>query len=252
MKVELIANTEEPEKIVSAAAKLCYSNSSVEDIAENQTDEEKEKFLQKLMSIGHDSPMEHITFTFAIEGVSRALTHQLVRHRIASYSQQSQRYVKLDQFEFVTPPEIEKDLKAKKIYLETMKNIQKSYNIITEILEEKYYTELLAEGFEVKKAKSLSEKKAIEDARYVFPNACETKIVVTMNARSLKNFFEHRCCNRAQWEIRQLAEKMLMLVKEKAPIIFRNSGPKCILGPCPEGKLTCGKIKEVRKKYESI
>lgn len=252
MKVSLLAHTPDPENIVSAAAKLCYSQSGVKEILEKQSDEERDRFINMLMDIGHESPIEHVSFTFAIEGVSRTLTHQLVRHRIASYSQQSQRYVKLEQFEYIVPPSIKGDEEAEKLYIQTMEEIQERYNQISGILYEKHLKEFLDSGIPEKKAKTMAEKKAIEDARYIFPNACETKIVVTMNARSLKNFFEHRCCERAQWEIRNLAEEMLKLVKKAAPSIFGTAGPKCISGPCPEGKMTCGKIKEVREKYKNI
>lgn len=241
MKVKLLEYTPNAEKLIASAAKLCYSSSGIEDLQNNLDKEKVDKFLNMLMSYGHESPIEHVSFTFGIEGVSRSLTHQLVRHRIGSYSQQSQRYVRLDQFEYVIPPSVEKDKEAKKIYIETMKNCQKSYDNIANILKEKYINDGLRDMD--------AEKKAIEDARYVFPNACTSKIIVTMNARSLMNFFRHRCCNRAQWEIRELAEIMLFEVKEVAPTLFKYCGPGCVNGPCPEGKMSCGKIKEVREKY---
>ncbi|EPY2279031.1 FAD-dependent thymidylate synthase [Clostridium sporogenes] len=241
MKVKLLEYTPNAEKLIASAAKLCYSSSGIEDLQNNLDKEKVDKFLNMLMSYGHESPIEHVSFTFGIEGVSRSLTHQLVRHRIGSYSQQSQRYVRLDQFEYVIPPSVETDEESKKIYIETMKNCQKSYDNIANILKEKY----INDGLRAMDA----EKKAIEDARYVFPNACTSKIIVTMNARSLINFFRHRCCNRAQWEIRELAETMLFEVKEVAPTLFKYCGPGCVNGPCPEGKMSCGKIKEVREKY---
>lgn len=243
LKVRLIEHTPNPERVIASAAKLCYSAVGVDQILDDLTEENTEKFLNMLMSYGHESPVEHVSFTFAIEGVSRSLTHQLVRHRIASYSQQSQRYVKLAQFEYIIPPEIEKDEEAKQTFIEAMEQCQKSYDDLVGILKNKY----LSQGLNSIGA----EKKAIEDARYVFPNACETKIVVTMNARSLMNFFRHRCCNRAQWEIRTLAEEMLVQVKNVAPSLFRYCGPGCVKGPCPEGKMTCGKIEEVRAKYST-
>lgn len=241
MKVKLLEYTPNAEKLIASAAKLCYSSSGIEDLQNNLDKEKVDKFLNMLMSYGHESPIEHVSFTFGIEGVSRSLTHQLVRHRIGSYSQQSQRYVRLDQFEYVIPPSVEKDEEAKKIYIEAMKNCQKSYDDIASILKEKYINNGLRDID--------AEKKAIEDARYVFPNACTSKIIVTMNARSLMNFFRHRCCNRAQWEIRELAEIMLFEVKDVAPTLFKYCGPGCVNGPCPEGKMSCGKIKEVREKY---
>jgi len=241
LKVKLIEYTPNPEKIIAAAAKLCYSSIGIDEIMENVDNESTEKFLNMLMSYGHESPIEHISFTFGVEGVSRSLTHQLVRHRIASYSQQSQRYVKLKQFEYIIPHEIEKDEKAKNIFVMAMEECQKAYNELTDILKNKY----IKEGLNALNA----EKKAIEDARYVFPNACETKIILTMNARSLMNFFKHRCCNRAQWEIRGLADEMLRQVREVAPVLFKYAGPGCLKGICPEGKMACGKINEVRIKY---
>ncbi|MGG5463100.1 FAD-dependent thymidylate synthase [Clostridium sp. B9] len=243
LKVKLLQHTPEPEKTIAAAAKLCYSPVGVDDILENLTDENTDKFLNMLMSYGHMSPIEHVSFTFAVEGVSRSLTHQLVRHRIASYSQQSQRYVKLDQFEYIIPPAIANDEVAKKLFIDQMVGAQKAYDEIVDRLKAKYIEEGMGER--------PAEKKAIEDARYVFPNACETKVVFTMNARSLMNFFHHRCCDRAQWEIRNMAEQMVGEVKKVAPILFKNAGPSCVAGPCPEGKMCCGKLKEMRELYLS-
>lgn len=241
LKVKLLQYTPEPEKLISAAAKLCYSSSGVDDIMENLTEEGVEKFLNMLMSFGHQSPIEHVSFTFGVEGVSRSLTHQLVRHRLASYSQQSQRYVKLDQFEYIIPPAIENDEVAKELFIKSMEESQKSYDEIVHRLKSKY----IEDGMKEKAA----EKKAIEDARYVFPNACETKIVFTMNARTLLNFFHHRCCDRAQWEIREMANEMVKQVKEVAPILFKAAGPSCVAGPCPEGAMCCGKVQEMRALY---
>lgn len=241
LKVRLVEYTPNPEKIVASAAKLCYSSVGVDEIQNKLDDESTERFLNMLMSYGHESPIEHISFTFAVEGVSRSLTHQLVRHRLASYSQQSQRYVKLSQFEYIIPPEVERCEEAKMVFIKTMEQIQEAYDNIAGKLKEKY----INDGMNAVEA----EKKSIEDARYVFPNACETKIMITMNARSLINFFHHRCCNRAQWEIRALAGEMLKLVRSAAPIIFKNCGPGCVKGPCPEGKMTCGKIEAVRALY---
>lgn len=249
MKVELITHTPNPEKIVSAAAKLCYSQVGTADILEGLTDDKVEKFIDKLASLGHESPIEHVSYTFAVEGVSRVLTHQLVRHRIASFSQQSQRYVKLEQFEYIMPPMIEKSQKAKAIFTAAMAEDQKHYNDLTEELEKTYFENFVAEGMSEKKAKRTAEKKAIEDARFVFPNACETKIIFTMNARTLMHFFKHRCCDRAQWEIRDMADKMLAQVKQVSPTLFKYAGPNCVSGPCPEGAMTCGKAKEKKAHY---
>ncbi|WP_035292595.1 FAD-dependent thymidylate synthase [Clostridium sp. KNHs214] len=241
LKVKLIEYTPNPEGVIASAAKLCYSPVGIDEIQENLTKENTEKFLNMLVSYGHYSPIEHVSFTFAAEGVSRSLTHQLVRHRIASFSQQSQRYVRLEQFQYIIPEAIEQDPEAKKIFIETMEECQKSYDSIADKLKDKY----IKQGMKP----LVAEKKAIEDARYVFPNACETKIVFTMNARSLMNFFNHRCCNRAQWEIRALANEMLKQVKEVAPVLFKYAGPSCLKSTCPEGKMTCGEIEKMREKY---
>jgi thymidylate synthase (FAD) len=241
LKVKLLQYTQEPEKIIAAAAKLCYSSVGVEDIMDNLNKENTDKFLNMLMSLGHESPIEHVSFTFGVEGVSRSLSHQLVRHRIASFSQQSQRYVKLDQFEYIIPPAIESDKTAKEIFVKAMEESQKAYDLIVERLKEAYTEQGMNE--------KVAEKKAIEDGRYVFPNACETKVVFTMNARSLINFFHHRCCNRAQWEIREMANLMLDEVKKIAPTLFKYAGPNCVNGPCTEGKMSCGKAKEMKEKY---
>lgn len=252
MKVSLIAYTPEPEKTVAAAAKMCYAAADVDTVMEGLTDEKVANFVDMLAEIGHESPIEHASFTFAIEGVSRALLAQITRHRIASYSVQSQRYVAEKNFEYVLPPEIEKDEKAKEIFLDSMTRAHEDYLKISDILSEKYYAEFLAEGSDEKEAKRKAQKKAIEDARFVLPNACDTKMVATFNARSLQNFFRHRCCNRAQWEIRELATEMLKLVKEVAPNLFKKSGPPCLYGKCPEGKMTCGKMVEVREKFSNM
>lgn len=250
LNVELLRYTADGEKLIAAAAKLCYSPVGIREIEDNLEEDKIDSFLTLLMDLNHESPIEHLTFTFGVEGVSRTLTHQLVRHRIASYSQQSQRYVRLDQFEYIVPPAILKNREAKEIFIKAMEDDQKSYNEISEILFKEHYDKYLSEGLKEKSAKSKAEKQAIEDARYIFPNACETKIVFTMNARTLLNFFRLRCCNRAQWEIRQLAIEMLKLVKEIYPIVFKNAGPGCLNGPCPEGNMTCGKIVEVRKAFK--
>lgn len=249
LKVNLIAYTPEPERVVAAAAKLCYSRTGVNDIMENLNDENVGRFLNMLMELGHESPVEHISFTFAVEGVSRVLTHQLVRHRIASYSQQSQRYVKLEQFEYIIPPSINDIPEAREIFIKSMEKDQEDYNKLVDILMDKYVPALISQGMDEKKAKKAAEKRAIEDARYTFPNACETKIVFTMNARTLFNFFKHRCCSRAQWEIREMANEMLKQVREVAPTIFKYAGPSCLTSICPEGNMSCGKMNEMRAKY---
>lgn len=252
LKVELIAHTENPEKIVAAAAKLCYSSSSIDNIIEGLTEEKTTDFINMLMSLSHESPIEHVSFTFGVEGVSRSLTHQLVRHRIASYSQQSQRYVRLNQFEYIVPPEIDNIKEAREVYIKSMEEAQASYDKLNSILYDKHFKELVENGVKEEKARKIAEKKSIEDSRYVFPNACETKIIITMNARTLYNFFKHRCCLRAQWEIRDLADEMLKKVKVVAPTLFKNCGPSCVVGPCQEGTMTCGEIIKVREKYKNL
>lgn len=250
--VILIAHTPNPEHTVASAAKLCYSASSINDLRDNLTDEKAASFVEMLSEIGHESPIEHASFTFGIEGVSRSFLAQITRHRIASYSVKSQRYVAEKCFEYIVPPEIAADEEAKKLYLEAMEDDNRKYNQIADILKAKHIKEFLDEGKDEKTAARLAEKKAIEDARFVLPNACETKMVVTMNARSLMNFFRHRCCSRAQWEIREVADQMLALVSKVAPELFKKAGPPCLTGGCPEGKMSCGKAKEVRARYEEM
>lgn len=252
MNVTLIAHTPDPEKTVAAAAKLCYSPASIETVMEGLTQEKTESFLTMLGEIGHQSPVEHASFTFGIEGVSRALLAQITRHRIASYSVQSQRYVKESSFDYVLPPQIEAVPEARAEFLRAMENAQASYETIAAILAQKRREENLARGMEEKAAARAAEKTAIEDARFVLPNACDTKLMLTMNARSLQNFFRHRCCSRAQWEIRELARQMLELVLPVAPTLFAHSGPPCADGPCPEGKMTCGRGAEIRGEYQAL
>ena len=252
MKVKLIAHTVLPDKVVAAAAKLCYSESNAIDLMDGLTDEKAESFVEMLGTIGHQSPIEHASFTFAIEGVSRSLLAQITRHRLASFSVQSQRYVKLKHFEYITPPEISADPDALKLYDETMQTCVTAYQQLAEMLETRHYFDFLAQGIPEKEARRKAEKKAIEDARFVLPNASETKMVVTMNARELLHFFRLRCCHRAQWEIRALAKAMLKEVYPVSPGLFVNAGPACCSGVCPEGKMTCGNAAEVRAEYQAI
>lgn len=252
MRVTLIENTPNPEKIVAAAAKLCYSDSSCENIMNGLTDEKTASFVKMLAELGHESPIEHISFTFGIEGVSRTLLAQITRHRIASFSVQSQRYVKKNNFVFITPPAISEDPDTNKIYTDAMNSAFDAYNKIADSLSEKYCKKFIEEGMSENKAKSKAEKKAIEDARFVLPNACETKMVVTMNARSLYNFFRLRCCNRAQWEIRNLAVEMYKLCVKAAPVLFANAGPSCVHGDCTEGKMSCGNAAQVKNEFKQI
>ena len=252
MTVRLIAHTPEPEKVVAAAAKLCYSDAHITDLLDGLDEEKTARFLTMLSDLGHASPIEHASFTFGIEGVSRTLLAQITRHRIASFSVQSQRYVRLDDFRYVIPPEIEAIPEAKAAFIESMNEDAQLYLDLVQKLEDGHTARLMAEGMPEKQARAKASKQANEDARFVLPNACETKMVVTMNARSLQNFFHLRCCSRAQWEIRALAEEMLRLVYPVAPHLFAKAGPACVSGPCPEGKMCCGRTAEVRARYAAL
>lgn len=223
LKVTLLDYTPEPEKLVAAAARLCYSDQGAEAIMDDFTPEKVEKFVKKLVSLGHESPMEHVSFTFAVSGISRACSHQLVRHRIGvSFSQKSQRYVKEDQFEYVTPPSVAARPERLAEFERAMAEAQAAY------------AKLLAAGVPA------------EDARFVLPNAAATSLVVTMNVRSLWHFFQLRCCNRAQWEIRALANAMLAEVRQVAPLLFAHAGATCdSMGICFEGNMSCGKCANV-------
>lgn len=216
MKVKLINYTPSPEELVAKAGKLCYSPVGVDEIEKNLTDLEVEKFVKQIVNTGHHSVLEHISFTFAVEGVSRALLSQLTRHRLASYSVQSQRYVELDSPDFIIPDTVKQNNEAYKEFVKSLNTIVNTYN------------QLIKMGIPK------------EDARAILPNATETKIVFTMNARSLMNFFELRCCSRSQSEIFTLAHKMLVVVKEVAPSVFEKAGASCVRGKCKEGKMTCG------------
>jgi thymidylate synthase (FAD) len=236
-KVTLVGCTPDPERTVAAAAKLCYAGDT--DNLLEKAGADAAEFVGRLREMGHMSPVEHAVFTFYIEGVSRAMTHQLVRHRLASYSQRSQRYVAHDEFDFVVPPQVEgkevdangKKVDAADFYRETMAIIADRYGRLNDALGRKG-------------------ESSNEDARYVLPNACETKIFMTMNARQLLHFFEERLCRRAQWEIRAVAGQMLELAKEACPAVFTGAGPKCIrAGHCTEGKMTCGEYAEVKAMY---
>ena len=249
MKVTLIAHTPEPEHTVAAAARLCYSSASIDEVMEKLDGQKTASFVDMLATIGHESPVEHAVFTFGIEGVSRSLLAQLTRHRIASYSVQSQRYVAEKAFEYVVPPEIAAIPEAAEEYRQAMEEDQRHYTSLTARLAARHKAALLDAGMEEKAAEKAAEKRAIEDARFVLPNACTTKIILTMNARSLMNFFRHRCCNRAQWEIRELANQMRALCVQAAPHLFKKAGPSCLAGPCPEGKMSCGRSAEMRRRY---
>lgn len=217
MHVELLNYTPRPEVQVARAARLCYYGSDIDQLKETMTPVKSAELVRKLVKMGHLSTVEHVTFTFGIEGVSRALSHQLVRHRIASYSQQSQRYVDGAHFGYVVPPSVQENEEALHTFETQMASATAAYAILRDC------------GIPA------------EDARFVLPNATDTKIICTFNVRSLYNFFEHRCCNRAQWEIRALAWEMLRLCREVAPVLFENAGPGCLRGACPEGAMSCGK-----------
>jgi len=234
LKVILLRHTPNPEETVAMAAKLCYSPADITALKGRIEERDQKTFVERLVKMGHMTPIEHASFTFAIEGISRACSHQLVRHRLASYSQQSQRYVSEESgFDFIIPPSIKQNKELKDAFVASMKEAQDAYNLMVRKLNEL----------------GLKGEAANQDARFLLPNAAETKIMVSMNARELLHFFRQRCCNRAQWEIRLMAEQMLNLVKKTAPTIFQKAGPGCLHAPCPEGDYTCGKIKEVRKKY---
>lgn len=231
MNVSLLTFTPEPEAVVAAAAKVCYSPLTLDDIITKAFAEDNESYLAKLADAHHESPLEHASFTFAVEGVSRSLLAQLTRHRIASYSVRSQRYVSEIGFDYVIPPAIAADAQASYIFDGAMGALDMEYRQLVKRLTEVH----AATGMSLGEAK----KKAQEDARFVLPNACCTQLVFTMNARALLNFFAKRCCNRAQWEIRQMANEMLALCKGVAPNIFASAGAPCLRGVCPEGKMSC-------------
>ena len=217
MHVELLYHTPDPERAIATAARVCYAPVGAAELMETMSEKRRHSVLKTILSSGHYSTLEHASYTFAIDGVSRALTHQLVRHRLASFNQQSQRYVKFkDGVDIVKPHTVSGNPEAEIIFDEAISAAEEAYG------------KLLDLGIPA------------EDARYLLPNACESKIVVTMNVRELLHFFNLRCCNRAQWEIRELAWKMLELVRPTAPYIFLDAGPSCVRGACSEGKMTCG------------
>jgi thymidylate synthase (FAD) len=229
MDVRLLEVSQNAIALIYAACRQCYSEKFSADIFSDPAADLKkqEEFVKNVVSSGHLSPLEHVKFSFAIQGVSRALSHQLVRHRLASYSQQSQRYVKEKDFDYIIPPSIERNNTARVEFEKLMVEIQQSYTKLLNLLGQD----------------NLSGESANQDARFALPQAAETKIVVTMNCRELLHFFQHRCCERAQWEIRQLAQKMLALCRKELPAVFTSAGAKCEeLGYCPEGeRFCCGK-----------
>ncbi len=226
LEVTLLQHTPDPDRAVAIAGRLCYAPVSAAELKQEMTDEGVAKLVRILVRSGHHSALEHASFTFAVDGVSRACTHQLVRHRVASYNQQSQRYVNFGAADsFVVPPSIAANAEAERVFLAAMEHARAAYDALVDLG--------MAEG--------RSRESVQEDARFVLPNAAETKIVVTMNARELRHFLRVRCCNRAQWEIRALAWRMRAMLRETAPGLFEGTGPGCLYGDCPEGKMTCGK-----------
>lgn len=228
MKVELVRHTLSPEETIALGARLCYSRATVATLRERVSRQDQEDFVRRLMDMGHESVLEHASFTFAMEGVSRVLLAQLTRHRLASFSVQSQRYVSYAQgFGYIIPPRIEAlGEDAVREYEAQMAQMHAWYAA---------WQEKLGQG-----------EGSNEDARFVLPGACETRLLVTMNARELRHFFSLRMCSRAQWEIRELAARMHRLVMEVAPVLFADAGPGCLRGACPEGEKSCGKAAEVR------
>lgn len=229
LKVILLRHTLSPEEAIALGAKLCYSKATIEDLRDRISKKDQSAFIEKLMSMGHESVFEHASFTFGIEGVSRVLLAQLTRHRMASYSVQSQRYVSYDQgFGYIIPDSIKAlGNEAVETYMNQMETIESWYISWQKML-------------------GGNGEKTNEDARFVLPNACETRIMVTMNVRELFHFFSLRMCSRAQWEIRQMAEQMFLLCLHTAPSLFRNAGPACLRGKCPEGEKSCGRAADIR------
>lgn len=227
MVVTLITHTPDPEKVVAAAAKLCYSKSSITDLMDGLSDEKVAAFLDKLSGLGHASPLEHASFTFGIEGVSRSFLAQMTRHRIASFSVQSQRYVDMSEADMVIPPAIAQDGEASEAFSQAIKSAKYAYDHLHHVLEDIHTYELMLGDSKLteKQARDKASKMANEDARFVLPEACQTRMLVTMNARELNNFFKLRCCTRAQWEIRQVAEEMLKLVYPIAPPCLKMQAP---------------------------
>lgn len=230
MKVALIRHTLSPEETVALGARLCYSKATVADLTQRISEKDQTEFVEKLLAMGHESVFEHASFTFAVEGVSRVLLAQLTRHRLASFSVQSQRYVSYaGGFGYIVPPKIAAlGEEAVAEYKAQMQQMHAWYCA---------WQEKLGTG-----------EGSNEDARFVLPNACETRVMMTMNVRELRHFFALRMCARAQWEIRALATEMHRLCMEVAPVLFADAGPGCLRGACPEGGKTCGKA--AQKKIE--
>ena len=235
LHVVLIRHTLSPDETIALGAKLCYSKSSIEDLKEKISTKDQSSFINRLMSMGHESVFEHASFTFGVEGVSRVLLAQLTRHRLASFSVQSQRYVSYENgFGYIIPPSIE---------ALGPESVQQFHDQMNQM--ERWYTEWQ------QKLGNQGEK-SNEDARFVLPNACETRLLMTMNVRELRHFFSLRMCSRAQWEIRNMAEQMHRLCLEVAPDLFADAGPACLRGKCPEGEKSCGKQEEKRAERKTL
>lgn len=240
LRVELLQYTENPEQVVAMAAKLCYSQAGIGELQNGVATRDQSTFIRKIIEMGHLSTIEHVNFTFGVEGVSRSLLAQITRHRIASFSVKSQRYVSeasnhgKEVFNYIVPPRIAALGNSEVLeFKRQMEQMQQWYD---------YWIEkLVVHGDSAK-----------EDARFMLPNAAETKLAVTMNARELFHFFSVRCCNRAQWEIRALATEMLRLVRQVAPVLFQDSGPNCLVGSCPEGRMSCGEQAVVRERFSKL
>ena len=234
LHVMLIRHTLSPEETVALGAKLCYSKSDIQGLNQKISEKDQTSFINRLMSMGHESVLEHASFTFGIEGVSRVLLAQLTRHRLASFSVQSQRYVSYENgFGFIIPPSIEA------LGEDAVEEFTRQMNTM-----ESWYTSW--------QKKLGAGEHANEDARFVLPNACETRLLMTMNVRELRHFFSLRMCSRAQWEIRQMAEKMFLECAKVAPALFADAGPGCLRGKCPEGEKTCGLGTQKRKEREAL
>jgi thymidylate synthase (FAD) len=232
LKVKLLRYTADADLLCGTAALTTTKSGTPSDLIKKMDAETAKQIIKRVTGYGHGSVIEHASFTFSLEGVSRAMTHQLVRHRIASYTQQSQRYVTYNTLEsYVIPPSIEGNAEARKVFDETLAKISEAYQRLLKLGISK------------------------EDARFILPNAAKTNIIVTMNARELRHFFNLRCCTRAQWEMREVAVEMLKQARKAAPALFEDCGPTCVeLGYCSEGKMKpkeCN-IEELKKRFRNM
>jgi len=235
LKVELIRHTLSPEETIAFGARLCYSRATIGDLRERVEKKDQHLFIERLLDMGHESVLEHASFTFGVEGVSRVLLAQLTRHRMASFSVQSQRYVSYENgFGYILPPRIE----------------ALGADAVAEYQRQMDQMQIWYQGWQEKLGKT--GEGTNEDARFVLPNACETRLLMTMNARELRHFFRLRMCSRAQWEIREMASEMHRLCLQVAPALFADAGPACLRGKCSEGEKTCGRMNEIRKERQEL